>query len=281
MMTSLRSGISYFDRNFSQSNTANYCLSIRLEPDGLLFSVYDTINQQYIAFETTLHGGIAELYSFIADHKWLKDDFSKVTVIFPGSIYTIIPNVLYNPSNEEEYFSFSHQLPSGYLISSTILTQTDARIIYATNSAWLQIINDFFPTSIRLPQSACFINFILPRFRNSTNTTLFLNLYNEDFDLLVLEQGKLKLCNNYVYKSAEDVAYYTLFVMDQLSLNPETIVLNLSGKVDGKSPLLRLLRKYIRFVNILNYNEGLKLSYALSEVNPHMFTDILNPMLCE
>jgi len=91
----------------------------------------------------------------------------------------------------------------------------------------------------------------------------------------------MKFCNNYTFKAPEDLVYYTLFVMDQLSLNPEKAEVTMSGKISIKSEVVKLLRKYIRFVNVLKFDGDTSLSYALSEVEPHRFIDLLNPALCE
>lgn len=280
-MTGLRSGVLYFDRIFDKARSEKYFLSIRFEPDGLFYAVFDTEIQKYIALESSLQYGTAELYDFIGKHEFLRKSFSKIVCIIPSSQYTLVPNALYNPDKKEEYLSFIFDVHQGNQIHTSDLASEDAKLIYATPLAYDQIAEDFFPSAMLLPRTAAFINYILPRFRNVPSSLIFMNLYRDEFDLLVLENGKMKFCNNYSFKAPEDLVYYTLFVMDQLSLNPEKAEVSMSGKISIKSDLVKLLRKYIRFVNVLKFDGNTSLSYALSEVEPHRFIDLLNPALCE
>lgn len=280
-MAGLRSGVLCFDRIFDKACSEKYFLSIRLEPDGFFYAVFDTEIQKYIGMESSLQSGTAELYDFISKHEILRKKFCKTVCIVPSNQYTLVPNALYAPKKKEEYLSFIFNVHPGSQISTSDVTSEDAKLIYATSMAYNQIAQDFFPSAVILSRAAALINYVLPRFRNRPSSLMFINLYRDEFDLLVLENGKMIFCNNYTYKAPEDLVYYTLFVMDQLSINPEKAEVNMSGNISIKSDLLKLLRKYIRFVSILKYDGGSQLSYAFSEVEPHRFIDLLNPALCE
>lgn len=280
-MTGLRTTVSCFDRIFDKASSEKYNLSIRLQPDGLLFSVFDPENQKYIGFESVMLAGATEIYEFISKSDLLIRKFKKTTCITPASKYTIVPGALFAPDKSAEYFSFVYQLENWEELSTTKLNYDDAELIYASDIAYSQIAKDYFPHSSVLPGVAAFINYILPRFRNSRDSAMFLNLYSDNFDLLLLENGRMVFCNSFNYKTIEDLVYYTIFVADQLKVNPEKVELKLSGNIASQAELLKLLRKYIKTVDLLNIDTEIQISYALNELERNQYIDLLNPRLCE
>lgn len=280
-MTGLRTTVSCFDRIFEKASSEKYNLSIRLQLDGLLFSVYDPIILKYIGFESVMLAGASEIYDFVGKNELLIRKFQKTVIITPASKYTIVPGALFAADKSSEYFSFVHQLDNGEELNSTKLFFDEAVLIYASDLAYNQIIKDYFPHSAALPGVAAFVDFILPRYRNIRSSAMFLNIYSDNFDLLLLNDGNMIFCNNFNFKTIEDLVYYTIFVIDQLKVNPEKVELKLSGNIGTNTELLKLLRKYIKTVDLLNYEPDAQMSYALNELDRYRYIDLFNPRLCE
>lgn len=281
-MTGLRSSESHYDRLFDKALSYKYNLSIRFEPDGLFFTVYDTDSNKYIGYESALLSGITELFRFIKDHDWLTHTFNKTLCIIPSVKYTIVPGALFIPQEAENYFKFVHNLHTDEVLVTSHLASTDAYIIYSTEIGYPEIIKDHFPVnSSVIPQVASLIEYIVPVLRNQTGALLTLGLGENDFNLLLVENGKMIYCNSFPYSNAEDLVYYVIFVIDQLKVNAEKLKVNLCGDINQKSEVIRLLRKYIRTVDLLKFENQAQLSYALGEIEMHKYPDLFNPRLCE
>lgn len=280
-MTGLRSAVSCFDKLFDKASGDKYFLSIRFQPDGLFYSIFDKEIRKYIGFESVILNGITEIYEFISRHAFLTGRFQKTVCIVPSNKYTIIPNALFLPGNEEEYFSFVHELSLGEELNTVQFHTEDAQLIYAADMSYFEIIREFFPSADKLPSIASFAAYLLTRYRNTAEPAMFLNIYTDNFDLLIFQNGRIIFCNNFNWNSSEDIVYYTIFVIDQLKINSEKVVTSLSGNISTKSDILKLMRKYIRTVDVLTYNQDVQLSYALSELNLYNYPDLFNPRLCE
>lgn len=280
-MMSLQKGFNFIDKIFNKAQTVKYYMSIRLETDGLFVSVYDPVVQKYIALEKSLHGTSSELYSYISKHEWIGNPFAKKVIVFPSKQYTLVPRVLLKRDSIIDYLKFVHEIKPGFEVLSLEQDESDSTLIYSVDRNYIDIADEFFSGSKIIPQPGAFMRLVLPKYKNSRSSMIFINLYNEDFDILVLEEGKMRFFNNFISKSYEDLVYYLVFVIDQLSLNPESAKVLLSGNIEDKSSLMRLLKKYVRFVEIMKYDSNLDNSYALNEVEKHKYLDILNPMLCE
>jgi hypothetical protein len=77
----------------------------------------------------------------------------------------------------------------------------------------------------------------------------------------------------------EDIAYYLIFVFEQLNLNPEEITLVLMGSVDRYSPVYDLLFRYIRNIDFAARNDSISYSYIFNEVPDHFYFSLLNPVM--
>lgn len=280
-MSGLSKSNSCFDRIFNEASCDKYYLSVRIRPDGLFYSIFDPAEVKYIGFESVLLAGASEIYRYISEHPFLTRKFSKKACIFPGPGYTIIPSALFIEGKEEEYYNFTHQKSVQEVISVCGLISDEAKMIYASDIASSQIIKDHFNDAHQYPAAAAFIDTIILKYKTSRTSGIFINIYEENFDLLILEEGKLKYCNNFNFKSEEDLVYYTIFVIDQLNINAETIDVRLSGAISEKSPINKLLRKYIRSVELFNYESDVRLSYALNDIPLHSYPDLFNSRLCE
>ncbi len=280
-MTGLSKSISYFDRIFNEASCDKYYLSIRIQPDGLFYSVYDPADNKYIAFEANILAGAAEIFSYIAGHPFLTRRFLKKLCLFSANKYTLVPSPLFIPGRESEYLDFAHKRSNNEEVGVADITSADAKLIYNTDTAWQQIITDHFYEAKRYPLTAAFIDLVITKCRRLHASGMFINIYDQSFDLLLIEDGKLKYCNNFSYKSNEDLVYYSVFVIDQLNINAEKIELNLSGLINENSAMLKLLRKYIRNVELLNFDGDVRLSYALNDIHIYNYPDLFNSGLCE
>lgn len=280
-MTGLPTTVSCFDRLFDRASSNKYFLSIRLEPDGLFFTIYDPEELKYLAFESYILSGLTEVYSFIQKHEILNLTFAKTICVVPSRKYTLVPSQLFIADKAEEYFKFSHTLKISEEIRIAQVYDTDATMIYSIDVFWLETIKDHFPNALILPATITFTDYVLPRVRNSRDSLMFVNLYEDNFDLIIVTEGKLVFCNNFTYKTAVDIAYYAVFVIDQLKINVEKAELKLSGRVNSMQDTLKLLRKYIKSVAYLDIENDLRKSYALNDINSYNYPDLFNPRLCE
>jgi hypothetical protein len=66
-----------------------------------------------------------------------------------------------------------------------------------------------------------------------------------------------------------------------LKLAADRLELRLSGNLTYRIEILKLLRKYIRKVDVLNVDNTARLSYALSDIELTAYIDLFNSRLCE
>lgn len=280
-MAGFRSAVSCFDRLFDKASSNKYYLSIRFQPDGLVYTIFDPESRKYIGFESAVLAGASEIYTFIKKHDLLNCRFEKSIVIIPSTHYTLIPEVLFSEQEKKSFFNFVHEEKAGDELDSYKLKGFDANVVYSSEISWFEIVNDLLHPPLIIPTVATLLELVIPRYRNSNGIKMFLDLHSSDFDIVILDEGKLVYCNNFSWSAPQDLAYYTIFVIDQLKIHPEKVNTFMSGNITSDSNIVKLLKKYIKHVDLLIFDQTLQLSYAISEVKTYNYPDLFNPRLCE
>jgi hypothetical protein len=115
-------------------------------------------------------------------------------------------------------------------------------------------------------------------FREGNHTRVI--FYNDKFIAAYFKAGQLQLMQTFCYQTPEDAAYYLLLICMQFGIQPQEMVLNISGLIDTQSALYTELLKYFSQVNY----EGVPSSYTtnglLEEFPSHYFSPLLKMSLC-
>ena len=95
-----------------------------------------------------------------------------------------------------------------------------------------------------------------------------------------MERNRLLFFNSYFCRSKEDILYFTLYVMEQLNLQPDPVNLVLNGSVDAGSEIFHLLDQYIRPVSFSRLPGTFTFSPLIQQSPAHYFTELYGIALC-
>lgn len=258
--------------NFGKSH-----LSIQVSLDGFAYCIFDkdlvdvVLLKQYEFTERAqnpeqLLVNVKEIYE--TDDN-LNENFESVNVSHQNSLSTLVPVSLFDPENLQDYLKYSVKVLDNDTVNVDDITGFQTKNVYIpfvnVNSFLLEIhgtFNYFHSTSVLL-------NSLLKYFKNSTSKYFFVNVTKHNLELVYLNNGEIQLYNSFLYYSKEDFIYYLLFVMEQLSLDPNTQPVTFIGDIDVESPNYQICYQYIRYLNFLNIN-NFSLSEEFYQANPHI-----------
>ena len=86
---------------------------------------------------------------------------------------------------------------------------------------------------------------------------MFVNVFKNTFDIVVLENKNLILSNSFSYQTKEDFIYYILFVAEQLQLNNEEFKLYFTGEITFESEIYKIVYTYIKNVFFLESSQAI------------------------
>ncbi|APY07029.1 hypothetical protein BWZ20_01365 [Winogradskyella sp. J14-2] len=258
-------------------------LSIQVNLNGLSFCILNrTINTiEYlnkIAFSAKLNpfDVLNRLKTELSANSVFSDTFDAVTIIHQNELSTLVPKALYDESNKADYLKFNTKI-----LKTDYITHDDVAVNKSINVyiPYININNYIFETFGEFTykhSSTVLLDAVLQKAGESHNTEVYLHVNKTMIEITVVENKKLQLFNVFEYHSKEDFIYYVLFVFEQLNLDVETTVLQISGTIDKNDKLYHLLYTYIRHVEFERNNFNFKYSENIVTSKLHHYHLILN-----
>ena len=220
----------------------------------------------------------------IEDHHLLKARFwKKITVAYASQNFTLIPNDLIEDENLSKYLELHGSLDLNMeAVKRYNHKNLSASNIFSIPKTLQSFFSELYGDKVTyVHQTSSFIEGILAYQNISTENKLFINYEHSTLTIIVLKAGKLEYCNQFKATKDEDLVYYTMFVMNELYLNPETTLLTLWGDMEIKSDAYLQLFKFIRNVKFGKRNKSIKFSYNFDELNEHQLFSTLGTFYCE
>jgi len=261
------------DESFDAKDLLKYDLTFETGDKTFGYSLLDVEKNKFIALGY-FRNHLADVVNSLS---WLGGQFHAVKGIIGNSRFTLIPEALFMENEKESYFNFLHEKEAGETVLSDRLRHLEIYTVYSISGHCRKEIDKVFPKATLCHISSVLIGNIWMNVKNMTGRKVFLNLREGQFDLLVFEGKQLKYCNAFHYLTPEDIAYYVIFVFEQLNLNPEETCLALLGNVDKFSPVYDLLFRYIRNIEFISRSEGFDYSYLFNDIPGHSYWTLLNP----
>lgn len=236
-------------------------LSVQISLNGLSFLVSNEDREKVffldhkLSHSTTPEELLSEIESIILENDALNADFEEVSVVYSTPIYSLVPSVLFDETKASEYLKFNSKILANDYIAHDLLENLGITVVYVP---FMNINNFFFDKygsfnyyhsiSILLKNIVEKEKYSLPR--------MYLNFQQNSFDCLILKEGALQLCNTYNFNTPEDFIYYTLFSMEQLKLNPDTLSVFLCGDIEKNDPNYNTAYTYIRNLEFLKIEDS-------------------------
>jgi len=267
--------VNLIDESFDSKKSNTYHLSILSNEKNLTFAVLNTDTNKYLV----LNSEPITSPQFETLEK-LGNNFKSVTCAVAHSKFAIVPAPLFDEENKKSLLGFNHVVEGKEKIHSDTLNSLEAKNIFTISRDLESMIRKYFVNAHFIHNSTAFIEGLLIQNKNSKGKKVFANFHHSYFEIVLLEEGKLVFSNAFKYKAPEDIAYYILFVYEQLHLNPEEVELVLSGEIEKTAKEHSLLYNYIRHVKFAALPEGFKYSYKFEEVQPHKFWSLFTQYIC-
>ena len=90
---------------------------------------------------------------------------------------------------------------------------------------------------------------------NNDEIQVFVHFEVQKFQIVIVQNQKLLLFNNFDFQTKEDFIYYLLFTAEQMNLNPEHFKLQFLGDIRPDGDLFEIAFKYVRHVSMFDVSE--------------------------
>lgn len=233
-------------------------LSIQVRLDGLSFCILNCGNNEIVWYKkknfpkeynpVKILSQIELLYKM---EKELQIPVSEVVLLFSNDLYSMVPKPYFIEEEASNYLKFNTKILKTDVVAHDYLDQKELVTVYIP---YANITNYFFDKygEFEYKHSISVLTDAVLAIDSGEGTTAYLNNFTDYFDLVVVKNNKLLLCNTFSYSTKEDFIYYLLFTAEQLELDPSEFELNLLGDISENSALYSIAYTYIKNVNLLS-----------------------------
>jgi len=268
----METGQKTFQTNSNIDKLLNNTLSIQVSLSGLSFCILNTETNsltynQSVIFDKPLNPSdvLEKLKLHINNNEVLQQDFDSVQLIHENELSTLVPKPLFNEEFLADYLKFNSKILSNDYITHDDLSQGDIVNVYVPYVNINNFVYDKYGVFEFNHYSTILLNSLFKIHKNKTERSMYVNVTNNHFEIIVIESNKLILYNTFEYSTTEDFIYYILFTAEQLKLNPEEFPLILLGAISEENDLFKTAYTYVRHVSIYKNTPSFTLENENSE----------------
>lgn len=270
MATSLNPIISKFDEGFDVGLSSSYKMTIQFMLGGLSFALLDDTQKRLIALECHQldSENSAETFQLLEqalianslDDKALKS----VTCLIDERTSLIVPEKLATPENNARYLDFTFHVPEGCIQLSDRIESIKAVNAFACPKVLHDKILAKWPEAKIIHSGTVFLDSCFEY--APEGKVVFVNVRKRDFDVIIVNNGKLLFSNNFKFNTKADFAYFLLFALEQNQVSGLDVPVCFSGLILPNSEIIGLCSRYLKYLLFIEDRHVLQVSPVFEDV---------------
>jgi len=218
------------------------------------------------------------LLSAVKHFQFSKKTYRFVYVNYFTDRFTLCPAAFYDAEHARAMLEFNTGTIEENLVLNDDVTP-DIKLIYAIDEKLKSALDLIFPHH-RIKHSLSVLTQLMLHSEDLSKEQLLLYVHAEHIEIIVKEDTRLLLANQFSVKTQEDVLYYVLFILEQYQLNPVTVSMCVAGNINSNSDLMLTLKKYIRNIHLGIGHKSINWQ-GVEGMPQHFNYSLLNRSFCE
>lgn len=278
------------DPSFNRTSSFHYHLSLLISRQSISCCVLDLKENKLIHLEESLFPTTKDaealcgrLKLFITGSAVAGIKFRSVSAGLYSDIYTLVPSALFDEVKKEDILRFNiSERTEASMVSSDFMQEIEIYNIYESAAAIEKLLKETFEKITKVHFITPLVETLIIENKFKTGIKIYLNFLNAGitgFEVIIIKNGQLLLCNTFTFHSKEDVVYYFLFTLEQLGINPETAAVTLLGNIPQTDETVTLINNYIRSVEFGHRPGSFRCPSFFDEVPPHFYYSLFSQYL--
>ena len=239
-------------------NTIDTKLSIQFNLNGFSFCIIKNTTEETVYFseyvfkekQLTPENLLKKIEEIFKTDIHLQKDFSAVLVVHQNNLFSLVPNSYFSEEKLSEYLNFNIKTLATDYIAFDDIQSIEAKNVYVP---YVNINNYLFQNfgEFEYKHHLTILIEKLISFNSSADKKMFVNVSEDCFDIVVLQNKQLEFANSFSFDTKEDFIYYILFTFEQLKLDVEEVKLVFTGDIEIESEIYKITYQYIRNISFL------------------------------
>lgn len=231
-----------------------YDLSIRIRPDGFMFSIADPQDgRKYCLRETSFSEDsfLQNIQRIIFDLNFLTQQYRKTNVLIVSKEYTIVPAGYFREKEKETIYNLVHETPASHVLSCPNEQEESVTLFNIDRELY-----EFLSRSLYNPLYLQHTQPLIRRFGNkekSINLTsrMLVYFHNDMLDVLCFSNEKLLHCLTYQGEPASNQLYFILKLWESCGFDQRKNRLYVAGQPDDE--VSDVLKQYFLHIETCNF----------------------------
>ena len=235
-----------------------YTLSIRVDADGLAFSVSgpratgkDAPMCESLPVDESLPLA-ANLRHAFEEKEWLARPYRQVHVLVATHRFTLMPLELFEDEQAEAVFHFNHPRRPHEEVGYDILHSNNLVVLFGMDRSVAAFLRERHPEARFHAQVSPLLDLFAAKSRAGRVRRMYVHVRREYADVFCYDRGHLLLCNSYACKQDGNRLYYLLYAWNALGFDQERDELCLCGQVGERDAWVGELKRFVRRVSVMN-----------------------------
>jgi len=193
---------------------------------------------------------------------------------------TLVPRGLFILEYRKAYLDALYHLPLGHIFMHDEISPGELVNVYSIPADLYQLITEKF-------QGARHVHYLTPLLKGlrmlpkqAGKEAIYCHLRDERMDVLIFQDSQLLFSNSFSYSNKEELVYYLLFIMEQLSIGPDTRGIMFFGETEANADAIKYSREFLGDVTVgLRQSGGYSIDPALG-LEGSIHYNLLSLSLC-
>ncbi|HRW20672.1 MAG TPA: DUF3822 family protein [Bacteroidales bacterium] len=268
-------------------NSKEIEMSMQISLHGLSFCLLHLPEKKIVALNHLPNNTGKAIEDFFVEqwnsNRLINKDYASFKFIYPYKRLTLVPEALFNENDAELVFNYNFSKLDSEILKSVKMSKSESFAVFAIPINIYNIVNSQIDGKW-MPHIMPFAEANIKNFRLDEDikaSKMYINYNDEFIDILLVDETGIKMYNNFIVKSANDIVYFILNIFDKLKLNPEKVNIEISGNINPDNYGIVTLQKFIRNVYFVARRQDLKYTYLMQDIQPHVFSNLINLAACE
>lgn len=239
------------------NSSAQKKLILQVDPKEVSYIIQNQLSNEILHFNSyTLDPYKSidlELDKMFNADELLSTDFDDIEIIHNNNLNTLVPDEYFNEHVLGSYLQYNVKVfPTDFFASDEIVG-IKAHNVYVP---FVAFNNYFLDKYGAFNYKHIFTSLVEYTHNESKNEPLKIWLFKSNNVLAIIgyRNQELTFINSFEIQSKEDLIYYTLFVLEQIQVNPAECTVHLIGDFEKDDEYHQILYTYIQNVELLDYD---------------------------
>ncbi|MFM7021878.1 MAG: DUF3822 family protein [Flavobacteriales bacterium] len=264
-------------------------LQLHLEVENALIKahVFNARENEILGFQTTnLNNEYYEfdndkLQSFFSSSALqLNRKFQKISLSVVNHKCVLVPSALFERDKASDYLNTSCTLDAFDTVMTKEIPFLNAIAVFAVPDTLKKLMDKQFEHIEYLPHVVPTYLLLYNLYKSEKEALIFVNIHSDFYDIIVFQNGQLKLFTTHPVETTEDFLYYTFYTLEQMKISAATTPVYLTGEVEKNSAIHEILLKYFKKSSWILKASPYKMGYELNSINPYFYCSHFSQYLC-